>query len=266
MNHQTAWAMLDAYLDGALGASDRWRVSAHLDECAICRKRVAQQARLRGAVRDHLAAVAPPAGLSARLHDALAEDAPSGARAAPPWRTPIVLRLVALAAPAVAALWLLIRVTAPVTGSAAVLHVDLALAHTLFAHDESMLDVTGEASRIEMWFREEADLAVPTPELDGYELVGGRLIALNGRPAAQLVYEADREERYLSLIRFANPAPTLNGYLHGGVSTDQAGAVALVTWPIGENRTALVAAVPEGELRELGEDLATGTDPGSPVE
>ena len=56
MNHREAWAMLEQYLDGALPAVERWQVTAHLDECAACRAYLAQQARLRGAVRERLAA------------------------------------------------------------------------------------------------------------------------------------------------------------------------------------------------------------------
>src|SRR5215216_2742998 len=106
MTHQDVWPQLDEFLDGALAADARWTVAAHLDECAVCRKYVAAQARLRGLVREHLVAVEPPPDLSFRLSSALAAEAivPNPIAHRPRSTSPI--RLVAVLGPALAALWL----------------------------------------------------------------------------------------------------------------------------------------------------------------
>ena len=58
----------------------------------------------------------------------------------------------------------------------------LVATHALFAHDESLLDVVGDAAAVSAWFRDAAGFQVSAPQLDGYTLVGGRLIALDGQP------------------------------------------------------------------------------------
>src|SRR5829696_10129651 len=100
MTHRDVWAMLDQFLDGALAADARWAVAAHLDECAVCGTQVATQARLRGMVRERLAAVEPPPGLRGRLSSALtAEAVAPSTDALESWST-FPIRLVALLGPA----------------------------------------------------------------------------------------------------------------------------------------------------------------------
>ena len=115
MSHRDAWARLDAFLDGALAAEERWAVAAHLDECAICRAHVATQARLRGVVRERLVAPEPAPGFETRIAAALAAEAaaPTLSPVAPPASVPRSLRLATLLGPAVAALWILVLLTVP---------------------------------------------------------------------------------------------------------------------------------------------------------
>jgi anti-sigma factor RsiW len=257
MTHHDVWGHLDEFLDGALAADARWTVAAHLDECTVCRKHVARQARLRGFVRQHLTALEPPPGLRGRLSSALAVEAMVPQAVAQRPRSPFPIRLVALLGPALAALWLLVALAVPAARSSADLTRELVATHTLFAHDESLLDIAGDPATVTTWFRDAAGLQVSAPELDTYTLVGGRLITLMGRPVAQLVYEGKSDEVYLSLLQFTPNGTDPNPLgRHNGFALSQEGPVSLVTWTAGEERVTLIAAVPTDELRRLAADLA----------
>jgi anti-sigma factor RsiW len=257
MTHHDVWAQLDEFLDGALAADARWTVAAHLDECTVCRNYVATQARLRGVVRERLMAVEPPPGLSARLSAALADEVVAPSADALGSRKTFPIRLVALLGPALAALWLVVALAVPAARSSADLTRELVATHMLFAHDESLLDIAGDPATVTTWFRDTMGLQVSAPELDNYTLVGGRLITLKGRPVAQLVYEGTPDEVYLSLLQFTDNGtdPNLMG-LRNGFALSQEGPVSLVTWTAGEDRAALIGAVPVDELRRLAGDLA----------
>jgi anti-sigma factor RsiW len=164
---------------------------------------------------------------------------------------------VALLGPALAALWLVIAVAVPAARASADLRRELVTTHTLFAHDESLLDIAGDAATVTTWFRDTAGLQVSAPELENYTLVGGRLITLKGRPVAQLVYEGKPDGAYLSLLQFTDNGPVLNPLgLRNGFALSQEGPMSLVTWTAGEDRVALIAAVPVDELRRLAGVLA----------
>jgi anti-sigma factor RsiW len=129
-------------------------------------------------------------------------------------------------------------------------------AHTLFAHDESMLDIAGDPATVTTWFRDTVGLQVFAPEFDHYTLVGGRLISLKGSPVAQLVYEREPDEVYLSLVQLTHNGTDPNPMgLRNGLALSQEEAMSLVTWRVGEDRVTLIAAVPADELRRLADDL-----------
>jgi anti-sigma factor RsiW len=265
MTHQVVWAQLDEFLDGSLAADARWKVAAHLDECAVCRKQVATQARLRGLVRERLAAVESPPGLSARLSAALAAEVMAPHPVARRPRFPLPIRLVAVLGPTLAALWLVVAVAIPATRSGSDLMSELIATHTLFAHDESLFDVAGDAPAVSAWFRDAAGLHVSAPQIDQYTLVGGRLIALDGRAAAQLVYEGKPEGVYLSLLQFKQAGLSLGPLeLSNGVALGQEGPTSSVIWTAGEDHIALIGTAPVDELRRLAGDLARRSQEDAP--
>jgi len=173
------------------------------------------------------------------------------------------LRWVALVGPLLAALLLVIAFAVPAARADADLTRELVATHALFAHDESLLDVAGDAAAVTTWFRATAGFQITAPQLDGYTLVGGRLIALDGRPVAQLVYEGRPDDDYLSLLRFphdglyAGPIPL---HVNDGVALHQAGPVSVATWVSGEERVALIGTAPSEELRRLAGDLAAQSE------
>jgi anti-sigma factor RsiW len=261
MTHHDVWERLDEFLDGALAAETRWAVAAHLNECAVCRTQMATQARLRSLVRERLTAIEPPPGLRTRLTEALAREAHETVTATPQPRSHLPIRLVALVGPALAALWLVITFAVPAARADAALTRELAATHALFAQDESLLDVAGDATAVTAWFQEAAGLQVSAPQLDTYTLVGGRLIALEGRPVAQLVYEGEPDDDYLSLLQFHHTGLGVGSIpLNDEFGLDHEGPLTLVTWGAGEERVALIGSVPSDELRRLAGNLAGQLD------
>ena len=257
MTHRDAWQLLDEFLDGALGAEARWQVAAHLAECPICQTQVAAQTRLRGVVRERLMAVEPPPGLSTRLTAALNAEAVGPTPGVQTRRSALPVRLVAFVGPALAALLLMIAIAIPAARAEGDLTRELVATHVLFAHDESLFDVAGDGSVVSAWFRDAVGLQVSAPPLDGYTLVGGRLIAIDGRPVAQLVYEGKPEGVYVSLLQFQHTTPNLIALPVGhGVTFDRQGPMSLATWVAGDERVALIGTVPSDELRRLVSDLS----------
>jgi anti-sigma factor RsiW len=262
MTHDDSWAKLDVYLDGALAAGERWAVAVHLNECAECRQYVAEQARLREIVRDHVASVAVPPGLDERLRAALAAEENTV-----PLPEPVALpsrrmpRMATLLGPIAAGLLLLIWAFAAsqTLTPGPNLPLEVIAAHLVFAQDTSKLDVAGNAATVESWFRDEAGLSVSVPDIEGYGLSGARLIVVHGQPAAQVVYRSEPDGIYLSLLRFKDREQEANlagAEERDGYAVGQQGITSLVTWATGDDRNVLVGEVPEAELRRIADDLA----------
>jgi len=250
MNHQQAEVNLDAFVDGALGALDRWAVIMHLSECDVCLRRVAAEARLRTRLRQQIEQISPEPGFAHRLQDALHEATPRRSPLSLPALRQVPLRLALVLGPSLAAIWLLTQVSLlPGTVSEDIVP-ELTASHAVFAQDESLLDVVGDAESVSTWFRDHAGLTVTAPSLAGFELAGGRLIVLHGSAVAQLVYESEPDGRYLSLLTFsdvnADDAPLV---------LDTRGKTAIATWPLPGRRAALLGEVTEPELRSLVESL-----------
>lgn len=261
MNHREVWAKLDAFLDGEVPAPERWAIATHLNGCAACQAYVANQTAIRQAVRERLTDVAIPPGLQDRLRAALASESTSRTPAREPvtlrsW--PVVLRLVAVLGPVLVGLWLLARLIAPgaATQVPGDLETEMTVTHLLYAQDTSKLDVVGDAATVSDWFLNKGGLIVSVPDLDGFLLRGGRLLLLNGDPAAQIVYQADPGGAYLSLLRFEDYGQTLeDAQITDGIATKRAGLTSIATWVDGEDRTVLIGEVPVSVLLSLAEDL-----------
>src|SRR6185503_3567952 len=129
---------------------------------------------------------------------------------------------------------------------------EMTVTHLLYAQDTSKLDVAGDATTVSDWFRNKGGLIVSVPNLKGFLLRGGRLLLLNGDPAAQLVYQADPGGAYLSLLRFEDYGQTLtDAQVSDGVATRRDGLTSIATWTEGEDRTVLIGEVPVSALLKL---------------
>jgi anti-sigma factor RsiW len=256
MNHSSAWSLLEDFLDGALVAKQRWAIAEHLEGCPICLQRVADEARLRGQVYEQLIAVEPPSGLTSRLRTVIAEEAPAPSRLSVTWPPSIVAQVAAVLAPALVAVWLLIQVTTPLSSVAADPNAQLAVSHALFAHDEKLLDVAGDGKTIADWFHKSVGIDVSAPELTGFELAGARLVVIDGKPTAQIVYESP-DHVYISLMRFDAQSSILDRLgKSDGIVIQRYGNVPIATWATDRGRMALIGQLPDQELTALAKKLS----------
>jgi len=74
MTHVAVSQRLSAYLDGELAGPERRAVDAHLRDCAVCRRDLAELARVKSLL-GALPEVEPPVGLLADVQSALARPA-----------------------------------------------------------------------------------------------------------------------------------------------------------------------------------------------
>src|SRR5262245_5353587 len=160
MNHLATWPLLDHFLDGTLERESRWAVAAHLAECATCQAYLAEQARMRTFVHNRLNRMTVPEGLAGRIGATIRETQPRQTL----FRWPRLWPL-SLAAATLAALLLLVLgwwfLSPPTPGPN--LGAELALAHHLFAQDETLLEVTGTQAEIQGWFQDKVPFLVMTP-------------------------------------------------------------------------------------------------------
>jgi anti-sigma factor RsiW len=179
---------ISAYVDGVLDGDAAERLESHLRECVACATCVERERRLQSALRG-VTTLRAPDRLRAKVSAAVRAAAPTPARPGP--RAPV--RRFALAAGLVAALlggyglgtWQH-RTTADDHIPATVLN-----AHIRSLQAAHLVDVrSSDRHQIKPWFDGRLDYSPPVPNLDsfGYELVGGRLDYVFGRPTAALVY------------------------------------------------------------------------------
>jgi anti-sigma factor RsiW len=254
MNHLTAWPLLDHFLDGTLESESRWAVAAHMAECATCQAYLAEQAHMRAFVRNQLSRVAIPEGLANRIQTTIRE-AKTGQtlfRWSRLWRIPMVAAsLAGLVLLAVG--WYFLPPPTPGPG----LEAELAISHLLFAQDETLLEISGTQAEIQAWSQDKVSFLVMTPDLPHYTFLGGRIVAMNGQRAVQLVYENEPVSQYLSLLYFEAPLSKQRNLKPAGgpFRVGQYGETTVVTWPGEQALMALVANKPVAELLRLAEQI-----------
>jgi anti-sigma factor RsiW len=265
MQCERARELLGAYGDGELPPEDRNAVAGHLESCPACRDALADYKRLGRALALGGRLPVPP-GLNARIKTALnAVDAeaeaasPEGQPArtsGQPWlsqrRTRSFLTqaasvLVACAISAAGAWWLANRVQ-----DADRLERDLFNAHIRSLLQESPVQVaSSEQHTLRPWFAGRTDVAPPVKSLDveGFDLIGGRLDYVDGRRATVLVYK-----RRLHVINvFMWPAVAAGGDTHPEVVTRN--GYNMLSLRHGGITIWLVSDLSADELRQLAERL-----------
>lgn len=224
MDCPTCEAMVDAYLDGELSATDSAAFELALDACPACRQRLEAARTMSGLLRELPADPAPDL-LRARIERDLRAIAASTQPRSPRER----LRWMAMAASLILAIgvgWL----GGSLTGHGARETDELLAGYLRVAGSERPVDVaSSDRHTVKPWFAGRVDYAPPVHDLTagGFPLEGGRLDVVDGRKVAVLVYRRNQHRVALTLwpaSQAANAAPkvtqrdgfALAQWRHGG--------------------------------------------------
>jgi anti-sigma factor RsiW len=182
MRCEDAHIQLSAAADGELDAARAVMVHDHLETCPACRAYDEQQRVLSRTLRGALTSAEMPPGFAARMRaGALAAPAPAPSRR---WM-PRAAKLTALAASWAVAAWLGMWVAQPREG----IDEQIVAAHVRSMQLDHLVDVpSSDRHTVKPWFAGKLSITPPVVQVDGYELLGGRLDWIAGKPAASIVY------------------------------------------------------------------------------
>jgi anti-sigma factor RsiW len=191
MDCPTCEAMVDAYVDGELTATESADFERALAACPECRKRL-ESARAISSLLHELPAEPAPDLLRARIERELRSIA---------GRPKERMRWGAMAATVLVALgigWL----GGSLTGQAGRESDALVASYLRMAMAEHTVDVaSSDRHTVKPWYAGRIDYAPPVADLtaEGFPLLGGRLDVLEGRKIAVLVYRRNQHKLALSL-------------------------------------------------------------------
>ena len=175
--------LLDAYFDSELDLASSLIVEKHLSECAPCAETIRNLELLREELTPAVFNQFHDGGLQ-RLGASVRKATGAGANGRARWTQ--YAMWAALAAVLVLAVYLP-RTSNPAVG----LNRELVDSHVRSLMANHLVDVpTSDSHTVKPWFQGKVDFAPDVPDLadKGYELVGGRLDIVNGRPTAAIVY------------------------------------------------------------------------------
>jgi anti-sigma factor (TIGR02949 family) len=195
MDCPTCEAMVDAYLDGELSASDSAEFERALEACPDCRKRLEAGRAMSGLLRE-LPLEAAPDLLRARVERELRAIA-GASRPAAPGRN---MRWMAMAASLIVAVsvgWVGGTLTGRGSGDDELLSTYLRVASSDHAVDVASTD----RHTVKPWFAGRIDYSPPVHDLtaQGFPLEGGRVDVVGGRKVSVLVYRHNQHRIALLL-------------------------------------------------------------------
>jgi anti-sigma factor RsiW len=196
MDCPTCEAMVDAYLDGELSASDSAAFESALELCPDCRKRLEAGRTMSGLLRE-LPLEPVPDLLRARIERELRAIA-SASRPAAPGRN---MRWMAMAASLIVAVsigW----VGGTFTGRGGPGDDELVSTYLRVASSDHAVDVAStDRHTVKPWFAGRIDYSPPVHDLTsaGFPLEGGRVDVVGGRKVSVLVYRHNQHRVALSL-------------------------------------------------------------------
>jgi hypothetical protein len=194
--------LVAAHVDGQLNPTELQKVNVHLQECAPCRERFAEEQQFHLAFASRRVLLTTPPAVLTQLHEALAREAAP----LPSWRQRLYahrvsllsfffshrLATAAVATALVLAYWWLPTMKPDLLASAVQQYEIATTDQRVFTY------VQRDPGKLEHAFNTSGQLDFSTHVLDfrsfGYRIRGGNIVRLNGHPTAVTVYrgpEAD---------------------------------------------------------------------------
>ena len=172
---------IDAYLDGELSADHAANISSHLEHCPSCRHQLEERKALSALLR-RMPYYDAPAQLHtsvARSHGALVTRGRMQT-----WLAAAAVVVVAVGSVETARSVRGAQETSAVADAVIARHVDA------LANPPLVQVVSSDQHTVKPWFQGKLDFSPPVPDLtaNGFDLLGGRIDSIAGRPAAALVY------------------------------------------------------------------------------
>jgi anti-sigma factor (TIGR02949 family) len=198
---------LEAYIDGELAEAERVLLREHLSGCAACSPEAAALERLRDNIRQSVPNYCAPAALRSQIRDAIRREESA--------RSPAALRAPGWLAYAAS---LLLAVAIGSGGTFLAIgdrQEDRVAAEIIDSHLRSLLgthltDVaSSDRHTVKPWFAGRSEVSPPAVDLsaEGFQLVGGRLDLIAGKPVPALVYK--RREHVINLFVLPAAKPDL---------------------------------------------------------
>jgi anti-sigma factor RsiW len=241
MDCPTCDAMVDAYVDGELPATDSAAFELALEGCPGCRRRLEAARTMSGLLRELPTEPAPDL-LRARIERELRTISVKAALRRP--REPI--RWTAMAASLIVAVgvgWL----GADLSGQGARATDELISGYLRVASSEHSVDVAStDRHTVKPWFAGRIDYSPPVYDLTivGFPLEGGRVDVVDGRKVSVLVYRHNQHRVALTLW----PASS-NGSVPPNVM--QRDGFALAEWRHAGFEMRAVADLAPGEMKSF---------------
>jgi anti-sigma factor RsiW len=247
--------LISALLDGELGVSDTVRLQHHLGDCEACRAAQASEMWLHSLLAAGALSDEPPDFLRPRIQEHIAREAASALRGhAPWWRRALFPAVVSGALSVVAVLVLLVHLPGSGLSESPIL-TDAVAEHRRYTDAGTPpLGITvTDVRRLEQWIGSRLELTVKLPAgaARGEAPAGARVVAVAGRPAAQILYTGDGHHISLFVTRKpSRPLPEEGEHIIGGreVYTSALGASNVGWW---EDRRHLYVVVSSAGPEDL---------------
>jgi len=235
MHCNSAFEMLEAYLEGELSLDTSAALQGHLNACTRCSAHVANTARLQHALRTARGHFVPRAEFRQRIQKQVAR---SRRRT---WVPPWVPMAAAMAAMAVFVfLWVGHRQTSDAIAEIADLHVNA------LASGNQVDVVSTDRHTVKPWFQGRIPFTFNLPEFSGtdYSLVGGRMVYFHQQPGAQLI--VSMRQHKISVLMFQESAGMEREFPRSA-GVDRRTSFGMETWQSEKLRFVLVSdADPSG--------------------
>ncbi len=231
---------LDAYVDDICPPDERDTFEQHLRSCQSCSAETLNRLQMKRAVRAAALRYTPSPDFRLRVEKSIQSKQRPAWRFGPlPWATAFVASLLLIVVSA--GLWT--RHTSRDQALAQL--VDLHVATLASANPVDV--VSTDRHTVKPWFQGKLPFAFNLPELENsqYKLIGGRLVYIGHKPAAQLLLELHKHELSVFIVQGSDGAAKPAGTRENGFNVE--------AWTRDNLRYVIVSDAASADVHALGE-------------